>query len=140
MRNIAFDSSCLVKRDRKKTRGINSEDQDSIHIGTVFGACQSSRENSCVVENVVSDAKVSLSSNEEAFVGGIYGSCEGNCAIKKAIYTGDIKISGGGTGVASGGIAGSCSNCTIEESENHGTMAVEGAGSGNVVSGGIVGV
>ena len=150
VRNIAFDSSCLVesnnnssskKKRNNSRRGTGHEGQDTVHIGSVFGACQSSEGNTCVVENVVSSANVSLpSSGMEAFVGGIYGSCRGNCAIRNAIYTGSIRVSGGGTGVVSGGIAGYCSNCTIEESENHGAMAVGGAGSGNVVSGGIVGV
>ena len=130
MRNIAFDPSCLVesrnnnrskkKRRNSRRRGTSHESQDTVHIRSVFGACQSSdSSNPCVVEDVVSSANVSLpSSGMEAFVGGIYGSCRGNCAIRNAIYTGSIRVSGGGggTGVVSGGIAGSCSNCTIEES------------------------
>ena len=121
VRNIAFDSSCLVernnnnsskKRRNSRRRGTGHESQDTVHIGSVFGACQSSdsSSNPCVVEDVVSSADVSLPSNGmEAFVGGIYGSCRGNCAIRNAIYTGTIRVSGGGggTGVASGGIAGS---------------------------------
>ena len=127
VRSIALDSSCLVERNnssskkkRYSRRDTGHENQDTVHIGSVFGTYQSSdsSSNPCVVENVVSSADVSLPSNGmEAFVGGIYGSCGGNCAIRNAIYTGSIRVSGGGggTGVASGGIAGSCSNCTIEE-------------------------
>ena len=106
VRNIAFDSSCLVERSnnnssskkkRNSRRGTGHESQDTVHIGSVFGACQSSggSSNPCVVEDVVSSANVSLpSSGMEAFVGGIYGSCRGNCAIRNAIYTGSIRVSG----------------------------------------------
>ena len=81
MRNIAFDSSCLVernssKKNRNSRRGTGHENQDTVHIGSVFGACQSSEDSSnpCVVEDVVSSANASLpSSGMEAFVGGSTG-------------------------------------------------------------------
>ena len=68
MRNIAFDSSCLVERNnsnnsskkRNSGRGTGHESQDTVHIGSVLGACQlsDSSSNPCVVEDVVSSANL----------------------------------------------------------------------------------
>lgn len=139
-RNAVLDAACSVSATYT-SYGVN--------VGGLVAQCDASAGGACTVENAVSMAAVSGSTDNGAYVGGIVGYCapsgsSASCTVKNSANYGTVKVGGVPTVAHLGGVVGHCftvsgSACSLQNCLNYGSVVYEALSVNVAKAGGIVG-